>query len=431
MARFAASELRILSLVCAVQIVNMTDSMMVFPLGPEFVTHLNIATTNIGIIGGAYVAAACISGLVGSLILDRFDRRNALGVAMVGLFLGTTLGGFATNLHELIAARVIAGFFGGPASAISMAIIGDTIPLDRRARAMGLVSGSFALASIFGVPIGLQLAVWGGWTLPFFCIGGLGLLVGIGVYFTLPAQRAHLSGADAPVPRDAFRDLVRIAGRPASIFAVLTNVTNIVGGSLLIAILANYCTFNLGFPREQLGLLWMGGGFTGFLGGNLAGRFVDRYGPIGPLWIITILSAFVMWLMFIAYRPGWPLMPVFAAYVMLNMARSVTVGTVISKVPPMAERGRFMSLMSTAQHASSAVSSFTASLMLTETATGALIHVDRLTYLAIGFTSVGPVLIGILHRRFTPEPPVSSPSRAWPDAETTQLTQTAVSSDIG
>jgi predicted MFS family arabinose efflux permease len=422
--RFTASELRILWLVCAVQIVNMTDSMMIFPLGPEFVIHLNIPTANIGIVGGSYVASACVAGLAGSLILDRFDRRSALGVAMLGLFLGTTLGGFATDLHQLIASRVIAGFFGGPASAISLAIIGDTIPVDRRARAMGLVSGSFALASIFGVPVGLQLAVWGGWSLPFFCVGGLGLLVGIGVYSWLPAQRAHLSGPDAPVPREAFADLVKIARRPASIVALLANATNIVGGSLLISIMATYFTFNLGFPRDELGWMWMGGGFTGFIGGNVAGRFVDRYGPVAPMWIFTLCSVTAMWVIFVLYRPGWPVMPIFAFYVMLNLARGVTVGTVISKVPPMAERGRFMSLMSTAQHAASAVSAFTASFMLTETAGGALVHVDRLTYLAIVFTAIVPVLIAILHTRFMPG------SSGVTSSGERLLTQTAISADI-
>ena len=39
---------------------------------------------------------------------------------MLGLVLGPLAGGFATSLSTLIAARIIAGVFGGPATSISL-----------------------------------------------------------------------------------------------------------------------------------------------------------------------------------------------------------------------------------------------------------------------------------------------------------------------
>src|SRR5689334_21739801 len=108
------STRRVLFLVAAVQFINIADFMMVMPLGPDFATALGIPTAHLGYVGGAYTAAASVAGLIGALVLDRWDRRSALAVCMAGLMFGTALGGFAGGMWSLLAARVVAGMFGGP-----------------------------------------------------------------------------------------------------------------------------------------------------------------------------------------------------------------------------------------------------------------------------------------------------------------------------
>ena len=142
-----ASERRVVLLLGAVQFVNILDFMIVMPLGPDFSKALGIPVSHLGTIGGSYTASAAISGLVGSLFLDKFDRRKALGWSMAGLVLGTLAGGFATGLNTLLLARVVAGLFGGPATSLSFSIIADIIPPERRGKAMGIVMGAFSLAS--------------------------------------------------------------------------------------------------------------------------------------------------------------------------------------------------------------------------------------------------------------------------------------------
>src|SRR5690606_8917324 len=119
-----------------------------------------------------YTGAAAVSGLAGAFFLDRFERRSALIFCAIGLSLGTLAGAFAWDLNSLVAARVLAGLFGGPASSISLAIIADVIPPERRGRAMGAAMGAFSAASVLGVPAGLELARLGGWRLPFFVVAG-------------------------------------------------------------------------------------------------------------------------------------------------------------------------------------------------------------------------------------------------------------------
>src|ERR1043165_5939732 len=126
--RAPLSEGRLLFLLGAVQFINVVDFVMVLPLGPDFARALNIPTHQLGLIAGSYTASAAIAGLVGATFLDRFDRRRALVVAMLGLVLGTATGGAALGLGSMLLARVLAGAFGGPASSLSLSILTDVVP---------------------------------------------------------------------------------------------------------------------------------------------------------------------------------------------------------------------------------------------------------------------------------------------------------------
>ena len=395
--RLTRAELKAVILVCAVQFINMLDSMIVLPLGPEFSRALGIPPSQIGLIGGAFVLAACVSGLIGSLILDRFDRRRALAVCMVGLFTGTALSALSVDLGGLLASRVVAGLFGGPAGALAMAILADSVAVERRGRATGLAASSFALASVLGVPIGLQLAVWGGWQAPFLAVAALGLLIAASVFALLPPQRYHLGSEPTGVAR-AIRELLAIAARRDCQVAAIVMALSL-GAPVLIPNLATYMTFNLDYPREDLGILWMAGGIGGLLGGNAFGRLSDRYGPEVVLWSGSVAAAAVIWLMFIYYAPGWPLIPVFGLFVCLNVGRNAVMAAVISRIPPTSERGRFNSLMLVASSGGMAAGAFLSSGVLSETPTGSLAHMDVLAFIAILVTFITPVLVSFLYRR--------------------------------
>src|SRR4051812_9201490 len=149
---------------------------MVMPLGPYF-DQVGIAPSQMGLIGGAYTASACVSGLVGASFLDKFDRRKALALAMLGLVIGTAAGGLAQSMTTLMLARALAGMFGGPATSLSFSIISDTIPVGLRGRAIGMVMGAFSAATVLGVFGGLLMAESFGWRSTFFAVSAIGILI--------------------------------------------------------------------------------------------------------------------------------------------------------------------------------------------------------------------------------------------------------------
>mgnify|MGYP000458616114 CR=1 FL=1 len=135
-------ESGLITLIGAIQFINVLDFMMVMPLGPMFAAGLGMPLSRVPVVAASYTIAAGISGFLGAFFLDRFDRKPALLTCLVGLSVGTALGGFAPNVPMLLAARVIAGAFGGPATSLALAIVSDTVPAERRGRRAVLIKSA-------------------------------------------------------------------------------------------------------------------------------------------------------------------------------------------------------------------------------------------------------------------------------------------------
>jgi predicted MFS family arabinose efflux permease len=385
-------ERTLVLLVAAVQFVNILDFMMIMPLGPDFAAALDIPTSHIGVLGGAYTLAAAVSGIVGSRVLDRFDRRTALVLAMVGLTVGTAAGGFAIGLWTLLAARLFAGAFGGPATAVALAIIGDAVPPDRRGKAIGGVMAAFSLASIIGVPAGLEVARLFGWRAPFFGVAALGVLLVFAVVRILPAMRNHLgTGSSAPpsggLPFDHLTrtTLAVTACTMVGVFAVVPNISA-------------FLQHNLGMPREHLGPLYFAGGVASLIANRVVGTLVDRYGATRMVAVGTVTFSASIYLGFLDPVSVGHLVWVFCLMMVSATMRGVPMNTLATRVPPPWQRARFMSAQNAVQHLSSAAGAFLASTLLTADESGRLHGMTTVGIAAIAISLFAPLLSGIVER---------------------------------
>jgi predicted MFS family arabinose efflux permease len=388
----AVSERAVLVVVGLVQFVNILDFMMVMPLGPDFSRGLGIPLSHLGYIGGSYTAAAAVSGVLGALFLDRFDRRAALFVAMLGLSVGTLAGGFATGFPSLLAARIVAGLFGGPATSIAYSIIADVVPSERRGRAMGAVMGAFSLASVFGVPLGLELAHIGTFRTPFFVVALLGLAAAAAGRVFLPSLRGHLAKGVVNPPLTALlrTDVVL----SLSLTALLT-----VSTFVLVPNISSYVLQNLEYPRSRLGVLYLVGGSLSFFSMRLVGRIIDRVGSALVGTVGTLFYCGVVVSIFLCVPPLLPIIVAFAGFMVINSSRMVAHSTLTSKVPSSAERARFGSVQSAVQHLTAALGAFLSARMLTESDKHTLVGMPRVAGIAVAFAVVVPVLFYAVERR--------------------------------
>lgn len=390
------SERLIIFLVGAIQFVNILDFVMVMPLGPDFARALQFPESRIGLVAGSYTAAAAIAGFAGTFFLDRFDRRKALGAAMVLLVSATALGGFARDLTSLMMARVLAGLGGGPATSLSLAIIADTIPGPRRGRALGAVAGAFSIASILGVPMALKLAEWSSWRLPFWVVGSLGAVVLAASWRVLPPMAGHLTGRTPPSP---LRTLANLLGRPLVRTSYAMTGLAMAGGFLVIPNISAHLQLNLGFPRSALDQVYLVGGIVSLFATRLSGWLNDRIGAWRTALAGCLLLAAVMLVVFVMPPAGLPVVGVFAFFFLAMGLRNVSHTTLASRVPGPDERAGFTSLQSTVQHLASAAGAVVSARLLANTPGGRLAGIEIVAGAAIALTLALPLVMRSVERR--------------------------------
>jgi len=383
--------------IAAVQFVNVVDFMMVMPLGPDFAKALGIRVSHMGVLAGAYTLAASVSGLVCSMFLDRLPRRKALVWSILGLSLGTAAGAVAWDFHSLLWARVFAGIFGGPTTSIGLAIIGDLVPHERRGAALGKVMIGFSAASIFGVPIGLEVARIAGWSSPFIMVGLMALVIAVFARFVLPELNAHIGGRQQGFfARLPIKDLLRQKTVWNS-YALLSCV--MMSGFLIFPNIAGYVQINLEFPRHEMGQLYFVGGIASLLVMTFCGRLVDLWGSV-PWFVLGSIGFFGALLLGMYLQP--PLINpygLFVAFMVFGTFRNISMQTLSSKVPRREERAGYMSLQSAVQHAAMAAGGIISSRLLETAPDGKLVGIDHIAVLSAVLVVLAVLLILALARQ--------------------------------
>lgn len=399
-------ERRVVILVALVQLVNVLDFVMVMPLGPDFARALAIDESRLGWVGGSYTAAAAVSGILSARFLDRFDRRSALAVAMLGLVCATAAGGMAQGLTSMMVARVAAGMFGGPATSLALAIVADVVPAHRRGKAMGVVMAAFSVASVVGVPAGLAAAQAGSWRTPFFALAVLGLAVTAYAVSQLPSMRLHLGGPRAPgtptlelLRRREMQLMLASAG--AMTFSIF----------MIVPYVRTFIVNNHGYPDAEIMYLYLAGGTGSFLVVQFTGRAVDRFGSTPIAAFGTVLVTACLLVGFLPAHPIVPVMVVFTTYMSTASLRGVPISTLASRIPAPNERAQYMSMQSAVQHIASSIGAIgAAQILATDPVDQRLLHMPVAVAIATGVSLTVPFLLWSVERRVRARaeaPPVS------------------------
>jgi predicted MFS family arabinose efflux permease len=390
------SEKKIILLIAAIQFVNILEFMIVLPMGPDFARDLSIPLSDLGFIGGSYTFAASLAGFIGSLILDRYNRQKAMIVALTGLTISTIAAGFATSYPIMIFARLMAGLCGGPAASLSLAVVADLVPPERRGRAMGIVFASFSVASIIGVPASLEIATIASWRWSFFAISILALIAIFMTIKWLPSFKPEFT-------RQSLSAEMRTSGKlllnPDVALAMVMMSAMMIALFMIIPNIASFILYNLDYPREHLGRLYLAGGVFSFIGMTQIGKLVDKKGSASIATVATIFFSGTLLIGFGLEKPIMPVMLIFILFMSCSSIRGVSYNTLSSKVPPASQRGRFMSMQSAVQHMASAFGAFVAAKMLTVNEDQSLSGMYQVSLVAFCLSLTLPPLIYLLESR--------------------------------
>lgn len=412
--RTGPSERMVVLLLSAIAFVVALNAIIVFPLGPFLASGLGFPPQRVGFIAGSYSIAAAIGGLACAIILDRFDRRSALVLFAVGFAAATALSACARDIAELIVLRAIAGLFAGPLSGLLVAIAADNVPAERRGAAVGTLIGTYGLALIVGLPTGVMIATSSaGWQLNFIGIAAVTLLLTAVVARMIGSQRAHLADLRSWNWAERQLALAGLVTSRRSVIAFLLIGSASYAALLISPNLAVFAVRNLGLSPDRLADVYLLGGILTVLAMPLTGRLVDLFGATPVSIIVAIIMTGLLVMAFVDHhRAGLPLVPLLALVIVFQLVRSTVNQTWVTRVPDIAERAAFQSLIAAVTNLAQAAGAASAPLLLGLSPEGRLVGMDSVALLALGTAWATPPLLFLLDR--TLGAPRPAPQRKTP-----------------
>ena len=124
---------------------------------------------------------------------DLVGRRRLLLAGIVLFTVASLLCGVAPTLWLLIAARAAQGLGAAIMMALTMALVGETVPKARTGSAMGLLGTMSAIGTALGPSLGGVLIAGFGWRAIFLVNVPLGP-AGVAARVSLPARRSAAAG---------------------------------------------------------------------------------------------------------------------------------------------------------------------------------------------------------------------------------------------
>lgn len=201
--------------------------------------------------------------------VGRLDRRIMLTLLMGVMVLGSVLTSLASNLALLLASRVLVGLSIGGFWAVAGSIAPRLVPEAQVSKAMTVIFGGVAAASVLGVPLGTLLGEFSSWRVAFGALGGLSLLTAMALWCWLPPLP----------PREPVR--LRILAQQFSNrgvrVAVLTTGFVVVGHFAAYTFISPVLQDISGIAQRHVGSLLLLYGAAGILGNIAAGMFAGRH----------------------------------------------------------------------------------------------------------------------------------------------------------
>lgn len=366
-----------------IQFTHILDFMIMMPLGPQLIRLLHLDTHQFGLLLSSYTFTAAASGLLAATYIDRFDRRRLLLTLYLLFMLATLCCGLAWNFSSLLAARALAGAFGGILGALVQTMIADVIPFERRGKAVGTVMAAFSLSTVAGVPLGLFLADHIpalNWRAPFFFIVLLAAVILLIARRQLPPMTAHLH---QPRNGSVLRQLVAVAKEPNHLRAFAFIALMMMGGFTVIPYIALYMTTNVGMPESFIALVYLCGGGATFFTSRAIGVLADRHGKLRLFrWIAAGSLLPILITTHLVPLPWWLVLINSTVFFILVPGRMIPGMALVSASAAPQVRGTFMSLLSSVQMAAVGLASLTSGLIISRSASGQIVHFNLVGYLA-------------------------------------------------
>jgi predicted MFS family arabinose efflux permease len=393
---FTGYQKVVIGMLAFLQFAVILDFMLMSPLGAIIMPALNVTPVQFGHIVSVYAFAAGISGFLTAGFADRFDRKKLLLFFYAGFIAGTLWCGLATTYESLVAARIVAGAFGGVIGSIVLAIMTDLFPPQMRGRVMGFVQTAFAASQILGLPIGIWLSSQWNWHVPFLALVVIGLVAGLFIALKMKPVDEHLK---LHPEHSAFWHLFHTVTQPRYLLSFISVLFLATGGFMLMPFSSAFTVNNLGISLESLPVIYLVTGIATIFVGPLVGKAADSFGKLRVFFFGTVVM--IVMVLIYTHLGNSTLVVVTAINVALFVgifSRMIPMQALMTQVPAQTQRGSFNAINASVSQLAGGVASLVAGHIVVQGADGKLQHYDVAGYVVIATALIVSFLMWRIQR---------------------------------
>ena len=211
---------------------------------------------------------ALLTSLFISSAAGRLDRKVLLLSLTVLMILSGTVASVAPNYLTFMVGRALIGVAIGGFWSMSAAVAMRLVPQDQVPRALAILNGGNALATVVAAPAGSFLGAAIGWRYAFLWLVPISAIALLWNVISLP--RMESDGGSGP------GNLLTILGRPRIAVGMAAVSLFFMGQFTLFTYLRPFLEAVTGVGASTLSFLLLGMGVAGFVGTTLIGRFLKE-----------------------------------------------------------------------------------------------------------------------------------------------------------
>ena len=214
-------------------------------------------------------------------VSDRYGRRPILLASLVMFALTSIACGLALNINQLIAARILQGFFAAAEAVICLAVFKDLFSEKEQVKGFAIYGMAIALTPAAAPILGGYIHVWLGWEYNFYLTALVGIFTAILIYLLLPESTTP--DPDALQSKVIISNyLVILGNREFMVYGFLAGIA--LGAVYVFVTGAPFILISyFGIPTQHFGYYQAAIVIAFFLGSMLATRLVDSWSPIRVL----------------------------------------------------------------------------------------------------------------------------------------------------
>lgn len=246
---------------------------------PQLSDALDVPQGRAGFLVTGYAVASFVAAIPLTALLRGLPRRRVLVGALTGFALFNAVTAVSSSYAVTFGARVLAGVMGGVLWAMLVGYAARMVPVERRGRAIAIVSAGITVALCAGIPAGAALATALGWRAAFWTLSAVAVVLVGWVLWQVPAFPGEPAAGRTP--------LRQVAVIPGIRTVLSVTVLVLLGHQAMYTYLAPFAAY-AGFGRADVVLLVFG--VATVAGILVVGAVIDRRPRVTLLAVLAAVA---------------------------------------------------------------------------------------------------------------------------------------------